>query len=283
MALFRRAIDKTCRHSECPHYEKSAELHRTLCDCGHKLTVRKAPYRPKEIVAIASLLTATCALVGIGVNTLRYFQPQVIKLMPPAGSIPETSTMSRLSQLGTRLRTIYHDCQAGERETAEVTQLLANDPGLAQVYPEFQRTRLSHVLEACRRVRSGQLLVAQKLFEKARTDFLEATEEDPENANAWAALGGISILTHREEDARQAYERALAIEPESWTAHYNYGCYFARKGETESALGHLERAVALLRRSGNVDRAAVLADLRQNPVLGALRQDPRFVRLLDGV
>jgi tetratricopeptide (TPR) repeat protein len=214
-----------------------------------------------------------------------YYHPQVlqVQVVPSSGSAPEAGTLNRLSQLGAKLRAIYHDCQAGERETGEVTQLLASDPALAQVYPDFQRTRLSHVLEACRRVRSGQLLVAQKLFDKARADFLKATEEDPENANAWAALGGACMLTNREEDARQAYERALTIEPESWTAHYNYGCYFAQKGETESALGHLERAVSLLNRSGNVDRTAVLNDLRQNPALGALRQDPRFVRLLDGV
>jgi tetratricopeptide (TPR) repeat protein len=169
------------------------------------------------------------------------------------------------------------------RESEEVNRLLASDPALAKIYPEFKRTRLSHVLEACRKVRSGQLLVAQRMYEEARADFLKATQEDPENANAWAALGGACMLTDNDEEARNAYERALAIEPENWTAHYNYGCYFARKGETESALGHLERAVSLLNRAANVDRGTVREDLRQNPALAALRQDPRFERLADGV
>jgi Tfp pilus assembly protein PilF len=171
----------------------------------------------------------------------------------------------------------------GEHEAEEVNKLLASNADLAKVYPEFQRTRMSHVLEACRKVRSGQLLVAQKLFDRAHDDFLTATQEDPENANAWAALGGVCVLTDHEEEARQAYERALAIEPDNWTAHYNYGCYFARKGETESALGHLERAVSLLGRAAHIDRATVRDDLRQNPALESLRQDPRFGRLLDGV
>ncbi len=269
MALFRKVIGKTCKSTGCLRRGQPIALSQVYCPgCNRKLAATKAPFRPKDITALAALLTATCGVVTIALSTFRQ---------------PGTQDAGTLSQLGAKLREIYHDCQAGEREAEEVNKLLAGDPTLAKFYPEFQRTRLSHVLEACRKVRSGQLLVAQKLFDRAHADFLQATEEDPENANAWAALGGVCILTNREEDARQAYERALAIEPDNWAAHYNYGCYFARKGETESALGHLERAVSLLSRVGHIDRTAVHEDLRQNPALGSLRQDPRFARLLDGV
>ncbi|PYQ64938.1 MAG: hypothetical protein DMF53_06510 [Acidobacteria bacterium] len=272
MALFRKVIGKTCKH--CNSGE--SDLSRINCrSCGRALA-NEFKYHRKLILGF---LTLTVTLLGVLLNILL---PRQVQLqMKPA--VQETGTLSQLSQLGARLREIYHDCQVGEREAEKVNKLLAGDPNLAKIYPEFQRTRMSHVLEACRKVRSGQLLVAQKLFDRARADFLTATQEDPENANAWAALGGVSMLTDREEEARQAYERALTIEPDNWTAHYNYGCYFARKGETESALGHLERAVSLLGRAGHVDRTAVLEDLRQNPALGSLRQDPRFVRLLDGV
>jgi tetratricopeptide (TPR) repeat protein len=235
----------------------------------------KPPYSPKEVAAVVTAAAAVFTLAHI-------FVPQVIQLHV-TGSEADAGALSPLIQLGSRVREIYHECQAGGQEDEEVNRLLASNPALASVYPEFQRTRLSHVLEACRRVRAGQLLAAQNLFEEARAEFLKATQEDPDNANAWAALGGVCMLTGREEDARQSYERALTIEPESWTAHYNYGCYFARKGETESALGHLERAVSLLDRTVRVDRATVRRDLRQNPALGALRQDPRFTRLVDGV
>ena len=279
MALFRKVTGKICKNKRCTSPKEIVESSQMFCQyCNQKLDT-KLRYRRKLILAFIS---GTATLLGVGFAGIRIFLPQQIQLIPLVGSAQEASTLSQLSQLGGRLREIYHDCQAGEQETEEVNKLLASDPILAKIYPEFQRTRLSHVLEACRRVRSGQLLVAQKLFEKARADFLKATEEDPENANAWAALGGVSMLTDREEDARQAYERALAIEPDNWTAHYNYGCYFARKGETESALGHLERAVSLLGRAGHVNRTAVSEDLRQNPALGALRQDPRFAKLLEG-
>ena len=81
-------------------------------------------------------------------------------------------------------------------------------------------------------------------------------------------------------ERQQRPQRALAVDPESWIAHYNYGFYFARKGETEAAFLHLDRDVALLDRSGHVGREAVIEDLRQNPVLESLRRDPRFERLL---
>ncbi|HEY7214519.1 MAG TPA: tetratricopeptide repeat protein [Thermoanaerobaculia bacterium] len=193
---------------------------------------------------------------------------------------PRLSVAEAQRQVGARLREIYRDGEAGAAEMADLTKWLASDPALAQAYAEFQRNRLPHLIEACRKVRTGQTLVAQKLFEHARTDFLSATEEDPENANAWAALGGVDVLTHREDEARQAYERALAVDPNSWIAHYNFGFYFARKGEKEAALQHLEQAMSLLESSGTVDRAAVLDDLRKNPLLAPLREDPRFARLL---
>jgi tetratricopeptide (TPR) repeat protein len=182
--------------------------------------------------------------------------------------------------LEARLREMYRHGDAGPAEKAGLVKQLAGDPDLAQAYAEIEHSRLPHIIEADRKIRTGQELVAQKLYEHAREDFLQATEEDPQNANAWAALGGVDMLTRREEEARQAYEKALTADPDSWIAHYNFGFYFARKGETEAALLHLDRAVSLLGRSGNVDRTAVIDDLRKNPVLAPLRRDPRFARLL---
>ena len=179
-----------------------------------------------------------------------------------------------------RLREIYRDGAVSPAEKKSLEELLASDPRLAPSYAEFERVRLPGILESRRLVRTGQALVAQKLYEHARADFLQATEKDPENANAWAALGGADVLTHREEEAHKAYERALTADPDSWIAHYNFGFYFARTGETEPALQHLDRAVALLSQAGSANRAAVLDDLRKNPVLDPLRRDPRFAKLL---
>src|SRR5579885_1710806 len=82
-------------------------------------------------------------LLTLGFGIFCYFYPQVVQvqLKPSRGSSPEAGTLQRLSELEAKLRAIYHDCQVGERETAEVTELLAGDPNLAQVYPEFERTR----------------------------------------------------------------------------------------------------------------------------------------------
>lgn len=284
--FFRKVTGKTCKHDDCSLQGQPLELSQTHCEqCGRPLLGLTAPNRFRQLLAV---LVTSGVLAGSGFEAVKYFRPQVlqVEVLPPGattiqeGVAPPLSAEEAQRRLGAKLREIYRDCKAGEEEKAETEKLLASHPEFARVYPELERARLPHILESCRLVRTGQTLVAQKLYGHARTDFLRATEEDPENANAWAALGGANMLTRREAEASQAYERALAVDPESWIAHYNYGFYFARKGEAEAAFLHLNQAVDLLGRSGNVDRTAVLDDLRQNPVLDPLRRDPRFAKLL---
>ncbi len=285
-SLFRRVTGRTCNQDDCTLQGQSVEPSQTWCEeCGQPLFEMTAPNRPRQLVA--ALVATGVLAAGLGYGASLYTRSHQVrpKISLPQVVIPGADRSKGASEdaqrrLRVRLREIYRDGEAGAAEKKDLERLLAGDPGLARSYAEFEQVRLPNIIEACRHVRTGQALVAQKLYEHARADFLKATEEDPENANAWAALGGINVLTHREDEARQAYERALAIEPDSWIAHYNFGFYFARKGETEPALQHLDRAVELLGRPGSADRAAVLDDLRKNPVLDPLRQDPRFAKLL---
>jgi tetratricopeptide (TPR) repeat protein len=280
--FFRKVIGKTCHFETCASHGKKVELSETTCKgCNEPLAELVVPNRFRQF----SVAIVTTVLTGGGYEWFQYFYPQTVQvqLTSPPGVVLETSPLSAADaerQLGARLREIYRDCKAGAAEKAAAEKLLAEHPRLAWSYPEVERKLLPHLLESCRLVRTGQTLVARGSYAQARADFLQATEEDPENANAWAALGGANVLTHREAEARAAYERALSADPESWVAHYNYGSYFARKGETEAAFLHLKQAVALLERAGDVDRAAVLDDLRDNPALDPLRRDPRFAKLL---
>jgi Flp pilus assembly protein TadD len=281
--FFRKVTGKTCNQEECTLQGQSAEPGQTRCEeCGRPLFELTVPHRTRQGLAA---LVAVLALAGSGYGAFTFAKnrpPQVRQQAPPrpAAVTPSRPRTEPQRQVAAKVREIYRNGEAGDAEKADLAKLVAGDPGLTQAYAELERSRLPHIIEACRLVRTGQTLVSQKLFEHARTDFLKATEEDPENANAWAALGGADMLTHREEEARNAYEKALRVDPDSWIAHYNFGFYLARKGEKEAALQHLDRAVFLLGRSGSVDRAAVIDDLRKNPVLEPLRQDPRFERLL---
>src|SRR5258708_4713480 len=115
MALFWKVTGKACKRCE-----RSAELSKTQCsDCGGKLKVTTT-LRPQRILAF---LAATGVLAGAGFEGVRTFRPLQIQVVPTEETAVEAGVASRLSQLGARLRVIYHDCQAGERETAEVAQL----------------------------------------------------------------------------------------------------------------------------------------------------------------
>jgi len=283
--LFRKVVGKTCNQNDCTLRGQSAELSESVCEaCGKPLFERTAPDRIRQLLAV---LVALGVLTAIAYGTLIHIRPQQdrraaspLMRANPKTVAPRRSLTDTQRQMEAKLRELYRYGEAGVVEKADLAKLLAGDPALAQAYAELAGSRLPHIIEANRKIHTGQELVAQKLFEPAREDFLQATVEDPQNAGAWAALGGVDMLTRREEEARQAYERALTVDPDSWIAHYNFGFYFARKGEIEAALLHLDRAVALLGRSGSVDRTAVLNDLRNNPVLAPLRRDPRFARLL---
>ena len=282
--LFRKVVGKTCNQDDCTLQGQSAEPGQKVCEvCGKPLFDLTVPDRVRQFLAVLATL---CAVAGVGFGAFTYFHSHPVRRSAPPPVTNRVQPVNRLSpadaqkQMEAKLREIYRDGGTEAAEKADLEKLIASDPALAQAYAELERSRLPHIIESCRKVRTGQELVAQKLFEHAREDFFQATVEDPQNAGAWAALGGADMLTHREDEARQAYERALTIDPENWTAHYNFGFYFARKGEKEAALLHLDRAVFLLGRSGKVDRTAVLDDLRKNPVLNPLRRDPRFARLL---
>ena len=63
-------------------------------------------------------------------------------------------------------------------------------------------------------------------------------------------------------------EEALTREPGAWQGQYNAACFEALAGETDAALEHLRRAVAMNR--DVVEYAA------EDDDLAALRDDPRY-------
>ena len=67
-------------------------------------------------------------------------------------------------------------------------------------------------------------------------------------------------------------QEALAREPNAWQGQYNAACFEALAGETEAALDHLERAIAM-----NRDVREYAAE---DDDLAAIRGDPRYAELL---
>jgi tetratricopeptide (TPR) repeat protein len=64
--------------------------------------------------------------------------------------------------------------------------------------------------------------------------------------------GNLLLDLRRPREAREAFERLLAIQPESYDGHYGLGRALARLGESDAARASLEKALALDPRSAGV-------------------------------
>ncbi len=103
--------------------------------------------------------------------------------------------------------------------------------------------------------------------------MLEAlTRRDPDSARAWAALGRAYQQLKQHRRAVAAYQRALALEPDSPKVFYGMGSSYAALSEVEHAFEWLGRARA--------SRRYDMTQATQDPNLAALRSDPRFAQLL---
>lgn len=128
---------------------------------------------------------------------------------------------------------------------------------------------------ASQAVGRGEKLADRGLYEEARLEFLRATVADPESPVAWANLGAAAALTRRVEEARGAYEKALALSPDNWLTHYNLAVLLAREGDRDGAVRHLERFSTLIGPRGEKRQRAV-DDLRRDPALRGLLEDSRL-------
>lgn len=154
-----------------------------------------------------------------------------------------------------------------------------NQPPLAthpsNVSPQAPVPQSSAIQEASQAVSRGQKLADRGLYEDARLEFLRATEADPDNPVAWTNLGAASVVTRRVEEARVAYDKALALAPDNWLTHYNLAILLARESDRDGAVRHLEKFFTLIGPRDEKRRKAI-DDLRRDPGLQGLIDDPRL-------
>ena len=140
---------------------------------------------------------------------------------------------------------------------------------------------ISSIADGGQGVSQGEQLASQGRYQEARLEFLRATEADPGNAVAWIDLGAADSVTGRIEEARAAYDKALALDPDHWQAHYNLALLLAREGDRDGAVRHLERFFQAVGTRPD-KRQAAIADLRGDPSVRGLLEDPR-IRALTGL
>jgi adenylate cyclase len=93
----------------------------------------------------------------------------------------------------------------------------------------------------------------------------------PAEVRALSVTSGALVDLGRIEDAKVWTDRACALEPEEPSTQYNAACLYARLGDTERALDHLEQ----VRFEGMANRRW----MEHDSVLDPLRGHPRFEAL----
>ena len=95
---------------------------------------------------------------------------------------------------------------------------------------------------------------------------------DPKNATALRYLGFADLKLKRYPDARTAYAKLLALQPDAPVALYNTGVSYALEGNKDAAFQWLAKAKA----TKKIDMTQIQAD----DDLAPLAKDPRFAALL---
>ncbi|HJR60016.1 MAG TPA: FG-GAP-like repeat-containing protein [Vicinamibacterales bacterium] len=107
---------------------------------------------------------------------------------------------------------------------------------------------------------------------EAAAKILEAvTARAPRNARAWRLLGVALHLSKQYDRAIEAYQKAIAIQPDP-IATYNIGAAYARKNDPDRAFEWLAKARAT--------KQFDMTQMQLDPDLEPLRGDPRFTALL---
>jgi len=94
-------------------------------------------------------------------------------------------------------------------------------------------------------VRKGALLAEAGEREAAREAFERALALDPQHPRAIVNLGNLELEAGRVEEAIERYRAALEIDPELADAHHNLAAAYRRKGDLDRMVRHLKRAQRL--------------------------------------
>jgi tetratricopeptide (TPR) repeat protein len=97
-----------------------------------------------------------------------------------------------------------------------------------------------------------QVLMALALAQAKARRFADALgtlgrarAQDPLNAMLLVEIGTVELMWQRRSQARNAFEEALALNPDVARAHSSLGALAAEEGRTNDGLEHWRRAVAL--------------------------------------
>ncbi len=140
----------------------------------------------------------------------------------------------------------------------------AAQPAPPQTQPAGATAGVPTMADAQARMVASDFAGAAKVLEAI-------TSHAPGNQRAWQMLGTAYLRSKDADRAIVAFQKVLALQPQSWQAVYNIGAAHALKNDVTQAFEWLAKA----RASHQIDMSQI--DLDANLV--ALRADPRFARL----
>jgi tetratricopeptide (TPR) repeat protein len=250
MPALRRVVQRRCEQRDCELFGRPVDAGDVCTACKSPLVVRTKWEAWVAMVAGGAVLVlaVTVVLLLRSHSSPPYSSPPPAVVTTPAPAVVTTP--------------------------APVVVTTPSSPP-----PQTSAPAPSVIQEAALAVSRGEKLASRGLYENARLEFLHATVADPESPMAWANLGAAAAVTRRVEEARGAYEKALALAPDNWLTHYNLAVLLARGGDRDGAVRHLERFFALAGPREEKRRKAI-ADLRHDPSLRGLLGDPRVRDLM---
>jgi tetratricopeptide (TPR) repeat protein len=111
------------------------------------------------------------------------------------------------------------------------------------VEPLREAIRLEPGMATARRIRLGETLISLRRYGEARTEFIWATQSEPNNAEGWAGLGCAYAGAGVYDGARNALTIALRIQPDVPHAHWGLGQTYVGLKQYDKAIGEFEAAM----------------------------------------
>jgi tetratricopeptide (TPR) repeat protein len=123
---------------------------------------------------------------------------------------------------------VAHGTMDPSDHPAEVTTGSGNTRAAAPPVPEVSDAVAEEFSEAVSALQEGRYADAEVLL-------LTLTSEHPELAGPWINLGQVYVALDQPEDARRAFEAAVAANPYNCTAHNELGLLARKNGDFEGA------------------------------------------------
>ena len=102
------------------------------------------------------------------------------------------------------------------------------------------------------RLKLGQMMLQQGMFEAAETQFQDLVTREPKSAPGYQGLGQAYLQEGKLPEAETALTKAIALDPSSWVSHNLLGLVYDQQQRHSDAITAYNAALAIRPREPNV-------------------------------